>query len=196
VGLPVAYILAYRELRFKNLLDAFITLPLVFPPVVTGYVLLLIFGRESFLGSLLERIGITVVFDWKGALLASFVASFPIFVKGARASLEGVDKNLIELSYTLGKGELQTFFKVALPLAKGGIVASLVLAFARALGEFGATLMIAGNIPFKTTTVPLEIYNCVAQGEFEKANFLTLLTALFSLGVIYLVNRLSGRRVA
>ncbi|WP_456419216.1 molybdate ABC transporter permease subunit [Thermovibrio sp.] len=194
-GLPLAYLLAYREFKLKNFLDALITLPLVFPPVVTGYILLLIFGKKGLLGELLFKLfGFTVVFNWKGALLASFVAAFPIFVKGARASLEAVDRRLIEVSYTLGKGRIETFFRITFPLAKQGITASLILSFARALGEFGATLMVAGNIPMRTNTIPLEIYSAISEGDFGKANLLTALTALFSVAVIYAVNRLSGGR--
>ncbi len=192
LGLPLASLLSFKDFKFKNLLDALITLPLVFPPVVTGYILLLVFGKKGIIGSILLKLfNFSVVFTWYGALLASFVASLPIFVKGARASLEGVNRELIEVSYTLGKGKLETFFKVILPLAKNGIVASLILSFARAMGEFGATLMVAGNMPMKTTTLPLEIYNLVSMGEMEKANLLTLLTAIFSVGVIYTVNKLS-----
>jgi len=197
LGLPLACLLAYREFRFKNLLDAMVALPLVFPPVVTGYILLLLLGKRGPLGELLYKLlGFTVVFNWKGALLASSVAAFPIFVKGARAALEGVDRKLIEASYTLGKGKVETFVKVVLPLAKQGIIASLILSFARALGEFGATLMVAGNIPMRTNTIPLEIYSAISSGDFEKANFLTLITALFSITVIYTINRLSqgGKR--
>ena len=194
-GLPVAYLLAFRSFPLKNLVDALITLPLVFPPVVTGYILLLLFGKKGILGEVLYKLfGFTVVFNWKGALLASTVAAFPLFVKGATAAFEGVNRELIETSYTLGKGRLTTFLKITLPLAKRGIVAALILSFARALGEFGATLMVAGNIPMRTTTIPLEIYNAAMAGEFEKANLLTAITALFSVGVIYAVNRLSQRR--
>ncbi len=192
LGLPLASLLSFKDFKFKNLLDAVITLPLVFPPVVTGYILLLIFGKKGIIGSILLKLfNFSVVFTWRGALLASFVASLPIFVKGAKASLEGVNRELIEVSYTLGKGKLETFFKVILPLAKNGIVASLILSFARAMGEFGATLMVAGNMPMRTTTLPLEIYNLVSMGEMEKANLLTLFTAIFSVGVIYTVNKLS-----
>ena len=194
LGLPLASLLSFKDFKLKNLLDALITLPLVFPPVVTGYILLLIFGKKGIVGSfLLKLFNFSVVFTWYGALLASFVASLPIFVKGARAALEGVNRELIEVSYTLGKSRLETFFKVVLPLAQKGIVASLILSFARAMGEFGATLMVAGNIPMRTTTLPLEVYNLVSMGETEKANLLTIFTALFSVGVIYAVNRLSTR---
>jgi len=194
LGLPLASLLSFKDFKLKNLLDTLITLPLVFPPVVTGYILLLIFGKKGIVGSfLLKLFNFSVVFTWYGALLASFVASLPIFVKGARAALEGVNRELIEVSYTLGKSRLETFFKVVLPLAQKGIVASLILSFARAMGEFGATLMVAGNIPMRTTTLPLEVYNLVSMGETEKANLLTIFTALFSVGVIYAVNRLSTR---
>jgi len=125
-------------------------------------------------------------------VIAGSVASFPIFLKGARSAIESVDKKLIWASYTLGKSEVYTFFKVVFPLAKRGIIASLILSFARAIGEFGATLMVAGNIPFKTNTIPLEIYSAVSGGDFQKANVLAVLMAVISLGIIYTVNKLSG----
>ncbi len=195
IGLPISYLLSSREFPFKNLIDAIITLPLVFPPTVTGYLLLLVLGRNGVIGSFLYKVFHTgVVFTWYGAVIAASVAAFPIFVKSARAALESVDRNLIKVSYTLGKTELQTFFKVILPLSKRGIIAALVLSFARALGEFGATLMLAGNIPFRTNTIPIEIYSAVSGGDFSRANVLAAITAAISLLIIYLVNRLSGER--
>ncbi|TCK06233.1 molybdate ABC transporter permease subunit [Phorcysia thermohydrogeniphila] len=194
-GLPLSYLLALKRFPFKNLLDALITLPLVFPPTVTGYILLLLLGKEGFIGKLIYKLFNTgVVFTWYGAVVAASVAAFPIFVKSARAAIEAVDSNLIKVSYTLGKGELSTFFKVILPLAKRGIVAALVLSFARALGEFGATLMLAGNIPFRTNTIPLEIYSAVSGGDFERANLLTAITASMSVVIIYLINRLTSSK--
>ncbi len=193
-GLPIAYVLAEKEFPMKNLLDALITLPLVFPPTVTGYLLLLIFGKNGFIGEIIYRLFKTgIVFTWYGAVVASSVAAFPIFVKTARSSIEAVEKNLIYAAFTLGKGELETFFRVVLPIAKRGIVAGLVLSFARAIGEFGATLMLAGNIPFKTNTIPIEIYSAVSDGNFERANLLTVVIAVLSLGIIFAVNRLSQR---
>ena len=193
-GLPVAYVLAEKEFPMKNLLDALITLPLVFPPTVTGYLLLLIFGKNGFIGEILYKLFKTgIVFTWYGAVVASSVAAFPIFVKTARSSIEAVEKNLIYAAFTLGKSELETFFRVVLPIAKRGIVAGLVLSFARAIGEFGATLMLAGNIPFKTNTIPIEIYSAVSDGNFERANLLTVVIAVLSLGIIFAVNRLSQR---
>jgi molybdate transport system permease protein len=193
-GLPVAYFLALKKFPFKNLLDALITLPLVFPPTVTGYLLLLLLGKNGVIGSLIYKLFKTgIVFTWYAAVVASSVAAFPIFVKGARAAIESVDKNLIYVSYTLGKGELKTFFRVILPLAKRGIIAAVVLSFARAMGEFGATLMLAGNIPFQTNTIPIEIYSAVSGGDFEKANLLSAVTAVISLTILYLINRLTNR---
>jgi len=196
-GLPLSYVLATRNFPFKNLIDALVTLPLVFPPTVTGYILLVLLGKNGFLGKFLYGIFHTgVVFTWYGAVVASSVASFPLFVKSARASIESVDKNLIYASFTLGKGEIETFFRVVVPVAKNGIVAGLVLAFARALGEFGATLMVAGNVPFKTNTIPIEIYNAVSNGDFNKANLLTAIVAIISIAIIFVVNRLTFKREA
>ncbi len=191
-GLPVSYFLATRSFPLKNLIDALVTLPLVFPPTVTGYLLLLILGKNGVIGAFLYKLFHTgIVFTWYGAVVAASVAAFPIFVKSSKAAIEAVDRNLIKVSYTLGKGELQTFFRIVLPLAKKGIVAALILSFARALGEFGATLMLAGNIPFKTNTIPLEIYSAVSGGDFRKANILTAITAAISITIIYLINRLT-----
>ncbi|SMO33156.1 molybdate transport system permease protein [Balnearium lithotrophicum] len=193
-GLPLSYIFATKEFPLKNLLDALMTLPVVLTPTVTGYILLLIFGKNGIVGKFIYELFKTgIVFTWYGAVLASFVVSFPLFVKSARASIESVDRNLIYASYTLGKSGLETFFKVVLPLAKEGIIAGIVLSFARALGEFGATLMIAGNIPFRTNTIPIEIYDAVSSGDFEKANVLTLIVTLISVTVIFVINRLSKK---
>ena len=193
-GLPLAYLLAYREFPGKHILDTLVTLPLVFPPTVTGYLLLLLFGRHGPVGSLLYKLGgFSLLFTWYAAVVASSVAALPLMVKSAKAAMESVDSRLIMASYTLGKGSGTTFFKVILPLARGGIVAGVVVAFARAMGEFGATLMLAGNIPFKTNTIPLEIYSAVSSAQFYRANILVLITTLMSLAVIYSVNRLGHR---
>ncbi len=193
-GLPVSYFLALKKFPFRNLVDALVTLPLVFPPTVTGYVLLLLLGKNGVIGSLIYKFFKTgIVFTWYAAVVASSVAAFPIFVKGARAAIESVDRNLLYVSYTLGKGELETFFRVVLPLAKRGIIAAIVLSFARAMGEFGATLMLAGNIPFQTNTIPIEIYSAVSGGDFEKANLLSIVTGVISLSILYLINRLTNR---
>lgn len=195
IGLPLSYLLSAKELPFKNLIDTLITLPLVFPPTVTGYILLLLLGKNGLIGQVIYKLFNTgIVFTWYGAVVASSVAAFPIFVKTARSSLESVNRNLIYAAYTLGKGEVETFFRVLLPLARRGVIAGLVLSFARALGEFGATLMLAGNIPFRTNTIPIEIYSAVSDGNFERANLLTVIIAVISLLIIFTVNKLTTRR--
>ena len=194
-GIPLAYLLARKDFPGKHILDALVTLPLIFPPTVTGYLLLLLLGRRGPVGNLLYKLGgISIPFTWYAAVVASGVAALPLMVKSAKAAMEAVDPRLIMASYTLGKGERATFFRVILPLARGGIVAGIVVAFARAMGEFGATLMLAGNIPFKTNTIPLEIYSAVSSARFYRANLLVVVTTLISLAVIYTVNRLGHRR--
>ena len=193
-GIPLAYLLAHKEFPGKHLLDALVTLPLVFPPTVTGYLLLLLLGRRGPLGSLLYKLGgISILFTWYAAVVASSVAALPLLVKSAKAAMEAVDPRLIMASYTLGKDEKTTFFRIILPLARGGIVAGIVVAFARAMGEFGATLMLAGNIPFKTNTIPLEIYSAVSSAQFYRANLLVVVTTMVSLVVIYTVNRMGQK---
>src|SRR5690606_15047197 len=173
VGLFFSYLLAKTEFRGKELLDAALTLPLVLPPTVTGYYLIVLLGRRGLLGSYIyELTGWSFAFTWQGAVVAAVVVSLPLMIKAARASIESVGPQYELASYTLGKGRFETFLRVTLPLAKRGIYAGLVLAFARALGEFGATLMIAGNIPGKTQTMPLAIYEAVASGNEAQAQVL------------------------
>ena len=156
VGLGLAWLFATIPFRGKELLDLLVTLPLVLPPTVVGYYLIVLFGREGVIGFWLDHwLGISVTFHWSGAVLASFVVALPLMVKTTRAALEAVDSNLIAAAYTLGHSRLETAFRVTFPLARRGIFAGLVLAFARAIGEFGATLMLAGNIPGKTATMLL-----------------------------------------
>jgi molybdate transport system permease protein len=158
VGVGIAYLLARREFPGKDLIDVVLTLPLVLPPTVTGYYLVVLLGRNGLIGGYLyETTGFSFIFTWYGAVIASFAVAIPLVMKISRAAIEAVDRNLVHASYTLGHSEYETAVKVVLPLAKKGIFAAIILAFARALGEFGATLMLAGNIPGKTTTVPLMI---------------------------------------
>lgn len=193
VGLPLAYLLATREFRGKALLDVAVTLPLVLPPIVTGYYLLLVIGRNGLLGQAANALGLPVpqlTFTWQAAVLASFVVALPFTVKTARAAFEAVDPALVATSYTLGRSELATAGLVVMPLALRGIIAGLVLSFARALGEFGATMMVAGNVQGRTNTMPLEIYNAVVFGDWASATLLvvlfTVVSAVFLLGANYL----------
>lgn len=190
IGLCFAWLMARREFFGKGILDAIIMQPLVIPPTVLGYYLLVLLGRSSPLGRFLEdTAGITLVFTWKGAVVAAFVASLPLFVRPARAAIEGVDKNLENAARLLGKTEWEVLKTITIPLAWRGIVAGGIIAFARATGEFGATLMIAGNIPGVTQTLPVGIYDAVQMGDTATANLFVGIITLFSFSVIYFVNR-------
>ncbi len=197
LGLALAFLLARREFRGKELLDALLTLPLVLPPTVTGYYLIVLLGRRGIFGSYLyELTGWAVAFTWQAAVIASTVVALPLMIKSSRAAIESVEPRYEIAAYTLGKSEWETFWRVTLPLARRGVLAGLVLSFARALGEFGATLMLAGNIPGATQTMPLAIYEAVVAGEDERAFALALLLTLISVAAVYLTNRLSRRAPA
>jgi molybdate transport system permease protein len=194
VGTGMAYLLARKSFRGKEILDILLTLPLVLPPTVIGYYLIILMGRNGLIGGILYHwTGWSIVFTWYAAVLASFVVSLPLMIKTTRAAIESVDKSLINASYTLGHSELTTALKVILPLSKKGIIAGTVLAFARAMGEFGATLMVAGNIPGKTDTMPLAIYTSASSGEWSRANLLVLFFTLISGLFIYIANKFSTR---
>lgn len=193
-GVFFAYILAEKSFRGKNLLDIVLTLPLVLPPTVIGYYLVILFGRNGPIGGpVYDLTGWTIMFTWQAAVLASFVVALPLMVKTARASFESVERQLIDVSHTLGHSEIATLFKVILPLARKGLIAGASLAFARAMGEFGATLMLAGNIPGKTSTAPLAIYTDASSGDWSAANGLVLLLTLVSGGILYIAIKFSGR---
>jgi molybdate transport system permease protein len=159
-GLALGWVLARKSFWGKTLVETLVNLPLVMPPVVTGYLLLVVFGRRAWLGEQLEEwFGLQFIFTWKGAALASAVMAFPLLLRPIRLAFANIDARLETASRTLGAGPAKTFFAVTLPLARPGIIAGCVLGFARSLGEFGATIMIAGNIPGETRTIPLHIYS-------------------------------------
>jgi molybdate transport system permease protein len=163
-GIALGYALARWQGRERWLVEVLVNLPLVMPPVVTGYLLLLLCGRRGWIGQPLERyFGLRIVFTWYGAVLAAAVLGFPLMVRAIRLAFEGVDTRLEAAARSLGAGRWTTFRTISLPLAFRGVVAGAVLAFARALGEFGATIMLAGNIPGQTQTVPLAVYSLVQQ---------------------------------
>jgi molybdate transport system permease protein len=194
-GTALGFLLAKRDFRGKELLDSLLTLPMVLPPTVTGYYLILLLGRRGLLGRYLYALtGWTMTFTWEGAALAASVVAMPLMVKSARAAIESVDARYEMVSRIFGKGEWETFSRVTLPLASRGILAGVVLSFARALGEFGATLMVAGNIPGRTQTMPLAIYQAVISGTDRQAIFLALILTATSVGVIYLTNVLTRVR--
>ena len=194
VGIALGYLLARRKFIGRDLLDIVITLPLVLPPTVTGYYLVVLFGRNGPIGGLIyDLTGWSIIFTWQAAVLASFVVALPFMVKIARASFESVERQLIDASYTLGHSELTTFFRVVIPQARKGLIAGASLAFARALGEFGATLMLAGNIPGRTNTAPLAIYTYASSGDWPAANSLVLLFTFICGVFLYIANKFRGR---
>lgn len=187
VGTAVAYLLARYDFIGKDLLDAVITLPLVLPPSVTGYYLIVLLGKNGFIGArLYELTGLSVMFTWQAAVIAAVVVAMPIMIRIGRAAIESVDQNLEMVSYTLGKSSIHTIFHITLPLARKGLLAGVILSFARALGEFGATLMVAGNIPGSTNTMPLAIYGAMISGDTDTANLLALVLTTVSFAIIYL----------
>jgi molybdate transport system permease protein len=196
VGLSLAYLLANRDFRGKEVLDAAITLPLVLPPTVLGYYLLVLLGQKSPLGKLWEAIfGSPLVFTWKAAVVAALLHSLPLLVKSARAALESVDRNYERAARTLGASEWRLFWRVTLPLAHRSILAAIALAFARSLGDFGVTLMVAGNIPGQTQTVAVAIYTAYESGNGEVARVLVVVVSLVALAILALANRLGPRTV-
>ncbi len=196
IGTSVAYFLARKDFRGKELLDILLTLPLVLPPTVTGYYLILLAGRNGWVGKyIFHWTGWNIMFTWYAAVLASFVVALPLMLKTTRAAIESVDPNLVNISYTLGHGELKTFFKVILPLSRRGMVAGTILSFARAMGEFGATLMVAGNIPGRTDTMPIAIYTSASSGDWSKANIMVIFFTLVSGAFLYVASKLSKKIV-
>ena len=194
VGIPLAYVLARRRFRGRGLVDLLVTLPLVLPPTVTGYYLIVLLGRRGWLGGPIYGLtGWSITFTWYAAVVAATIMALPLLVRTARAAIESVDRDLEKAAFTLGRSEWRTAIEVTLPLARNGILAGLVLAFARALGEFGATLMLAGNIPGRTTTVPLAIYTSVQTGETGDALVLVAMLTALSCVVLVAAARLGAR---
>jgi molybdate transport system permease protein len=195
VGIAVGWVLARGRFFGKTLLDVVVSLPLVMPPVVTGYLLLVLFGREGVIGYWLYRwLGIRIVFTWEGAALASAVVAFPLMVRAIRVAFAGIDPRLFAAARTLGAGPIDAFISVMLPMARSGIIGGCVLAFARSMGEFGATIMIAGNIPGQTRTVPLYIYNLLeAPDGFSAGWKLVAVSVAVSAVAMYLGERLERK---
>lgn len=194
-GLWLAYILANREFRGKDVLDAAVTLPLVLPPTVLGYYLLVLIGRASILGRVWESVtGSPLVFTWKAAVVAALLHALPLLVKSTRAALESVDRNFERAARNLGASEWKLFWRVTFPLARRSILAATALAFARSLGDFGVTLMVAGNIPGRTQTIAVAIYDAVESGNGAAARVMVLVISAVALAILTLSNRLSPGR--
>jgi len=193
-GLWIAYILANREFRGKEILSAAVALPLVLPPTVLGYYLLVVIGRASPIGKVWESVfGSPLVFTWKAAVIAALLHALPLLVMSARAALESVDRSYERAARNLGASEWRLFWRVTLPLAHRSILAAVALAFARSLGDFGVTLMVAGNIPGRTQTVAVAIYDAVEAGNGALARTLVLVVSAVALIVLTLANRLAPR---
>lgn len=195
IGLWLAYMLANRNFPGKELLDAVVMLPLVLPPTVLGYYLLVTLGRESALGRVYEWLfGGPLVFTWQAAVLASTLHAVPLLVKSSRAAFQSVDRSYERAARTLGASEWRLFWRVTLPLARRSIVAAAVLAFARSLGDFGATLMIAGDIPGRTQTASIAIFDAVESGNRARARGLVLVISILTIAIVYAANRFEQRR--
>ena len=179
-GITLAWLFARKEWPLKSVVETIVLLPLVMPPVSTGFILLKIFGRRSPLGQWLYNRGLEIVFNWKGVLIAMAVMSFPLLVRSVRTSFGEVNPRLEQIAATLGASPLKIFFVVTVPLAYKGIVAGALLAFSRALGEFGATILLAGNIPGRTQTLSLAIYNFVQVGKDPEAYVLLGITVVLA----------------
>jgi molybdate transport system permease protein len=194
-GVLLAAWLARGTSRWRWVVEACVQIPLVLPPLVTGYLLLILLGRGGPLGGLLERIGLRFVFDWKGAALAAAVVSFPLLVRAARVAFESLDPRLPLAARSLGASRWDAFLTITLPLARRGLLAGVLLAFTRGFGEFGATIVLASNIPGRTQTVPLALFSLIqGQGGEEPAHRLVLICVLVSLLAMVAVHFLEPRR--
>lgn len=195
LGTLTAHFLVRRQFPGKDVLEAIITLPLVLPPVVTGFMLLILIGRYGPIGRLLDRMFQTqLIFTPTAAVIAAITVSFPLMYQSTKAAFQGIDRRLEEAARTLGASELKIFFTVTLPLAWPGLVAGLVLAFSRALGEFGATAMIAGNIPGKTQTIPVAIFFASENNDLTTGGLYVLVISLITFALIFWVNHWSRKR--
>jgi molybdate transport system permease protein len=195
-GIPLARWMTLHDGTGTRLVDVLVTVPLVLPPVVTGYVLLTLFAPGGILGSLLHRFfGASILFHWTGAVLASAVVSFPLLVRTARAALQSVPRGYLEAALTCGSSPRRAFLTVQLPIALPGVAAGAVLAFARGLGEFGATVIVAGNIPGRTQTLPLAIYQAIVSGDTASARSMVLVVTAIAVVLLFAADRYQRRMI-
>ena len=194
-GIGMGHWMARRRFAGQDVLDAVLVLPMILPPTVLGYYLIVLVGRNGPLGPWLEAVfGIRLLFTWQGAVLASTVVGFPLVYKAARAAFEDVDPRFAQAARTLGSSEREVFWRLSLPLARRGIGAGLALTFARCMGEFGATLMVAGNLPGRTQTLSVAIYSAVQAGDDPLALTLTLIVSALCILLLVMANRLLRHR--
>ena len=189
LGILFAYFLTKKRIPGKSVWETLIILPMVLPPSIVGYLLLKVFGKRGPIGAfLLDTFGIQIVFTWVACVIAAGVVALPLMYQNAKAAFQSVDETYELAAHTLGSGEWKTFWTVLFPLARPGIISGITLTFARAMGEFGATLMLAGNIEGQTQTIPTAIYYAVATGKDEEANTLVVVITLFSFAMIFILN--------
>ena len=194
-GVALGYLLARARFPGRDMLDAMLTLPMVMPPTVLGYYLLVLIGRNGPIGHWLqEHFGINLIFTWQAAVIAAAVVAFPLVLKAARSAFETVDTQLEDAARVLGVSAAGVFLRVTLPLAWRGVLAGTLLAFARSMGEFGATLMVAGSIPGKTQTLSIAVYEAVQAGQDDTANLLVIITSVTCVAVLVLANKLTPAR--
>lgn len=191
LGIYAARLVMLCNKKLKGIIDAIFTLPMVLPPTVVGFFLLVILGKKSVIGGFLYNLGVQIVFSWSATVIAATVVCFPIIYRTTRGALEQIDNNVLDVARTLGMNERKIFWKIALPMAWPGIIGGIVLGFARALGEFGATLMLAGAIPGKTVTMPISIYFLAQSGDMSGAMLWVLFIVIISFLSMFLINRLS-----
>lgn len=188
LGLSIAWWMANYRGRWHGLLDGILTLPLVLPPTVAGFGILLLIGKHGPVGNFLELFGVNIIFSWYAAVIAATVVAFPLMYKTSRGAFEQIDPNILNAARTLGVSEWKVFWQVSVPLAWPGIAAATALSFARSMGEFGATLMVAGSIPGKTQTIPVAIYFATQSGDMKVALIWVMIIFAISLSVIVLMN--------
>lgn len=194
VGLPLAHYLAHSKGKIADFIDTLTSLPVVLPPTVLGYYLLVLLGRQSLIGKFLEdKFNIMIVFTATGAIIASTAIAIPFLIKSAKTAFLEINDDLLNSARLLGRSEINIFFNVMIPVAWRGIIAGITMTFVRAMGDFGTTLMVAGSIPNKTTTMPIAIYDALMSGNKELANFLVIIMTVVSVLVLYIVNRLEKR---
>jgi molybdate transport system permease protein len=194
IGVPAAWLLARRHFAGRDLVSATLLTPLVLPPTVLGYYLLTVIGRRGFVGRLLDARGIELAFTWRAAVLAAAVGSFALLIKTSQAGFESIDKRLEQAAQTLGHSDWSVFWTISVPLAWRSILAGIVLAFCKALGDFGITLMVAGDIPGRTQTLPLAIYDYVQSNQLQQANTLALVSVAIVIVLMLLLGRVARLR--
>ena len=194
IGIPTAYLLAKKDLKFKWLLNTIVTLPLIFPPIAVGFFLLLILGRNGFIGSFFYKFDISLIFSFSGIVIAAFIAGLPLMVKPIQASIELFPKDIKEASYISGKSQIKTFLYIVMPNIKNSLIVALLISTARALGEVGITLMLGGNIIGKTDTISLAIYNAVFDGNYNLAMILSGILVIISLLFFVALNFFEKRK--